>query len=125
MLISEAKAWRCDKSLAKGYPEPRGHSGNGWRKPVQLSQSTLYVLSVAWTDSQTVRLAILRRFVSLLHGFVFPANLADVCGFFFRSPPPYTPFPELESFLKAGPSPIYIGFGSIVMENPEHMTQTI
>lgn len=48
-----------------------------------------------------------------------------MCGSFFRAPSPYTPFAELESFLKAGPPPIYIGFGSIVMENPEQMTQTI
>ncbi|KAI9053883.1 hypothetical protein LZ554_002830 [Drepanopeziza brunnea f. sp. 'monogermtubi'] len=54
----------------------------------------------------------------------WPAHI-DVCGFFFRAPPDYTPFPELDEFLKAGPPPIYIGFGSIVMENAEKMTQTI
>jgi UDP:flavonoid glycosyltransferase YjiC (YdhE family) len=48
-----------------------------------------------------------------------------VCGFFFRDPPSYTPPSELEEFLKDGPAPIYIGFGSIVMENPENMTRTI
>lgn len=50
---------------------------------------------------------------------------ADVCGFFFRSPPSYTPAPELAAFLKAGPPPIYIGFGSIVMEDADAMTRTI
>jgi UDP:flavonoid glycosyltransferase YjiC (YdhE family) len=49
----------------------------------------------------------------------------DVCGFFFRNAPEYTPFPELDAFLRAGPPPIYIGFGSIVMENAAQMTQTI
>ncbi|OWP00890.1 glycosyltransferase family 1 protein [Marssonina coronariae] len=56
--------------------------------------------------------------------FDWPAHI-DVCGFFFRNAPEYTPFPELDAFLKAGMPPIYIGFGSIVMENPDRMTETI
>ncbi|PVH82903.1 glycosyltransferase family 1 protein [Cadophora sp. DSE1049] len=56
--------------------------------------------------------------------FDWPSHI-DVCGFFFRNSPDYTPFPELDAFLRAGPPPIYIGFGSIVMENAEKMTQTI
>ncbi|KAH6695256.1 UDP-glucose,sterol transferase [Plectosphaerella plurivora] len=39
----------------------------------------------------------------------------DVCGFFFREPPSYTPPPDLEDFLANGPPPVYIGFGSIVV----------
>ena len=46
----------------------------------------------------------------------------DICGFFFRGPPPYTPPAELQEFLDAGPPPIYIGFGSIVIESPENTT---
>lgn len=51
--------------------------------------------------------------------------IQDVCGFFFRNAPDYTPFPELDQFLKVGPPPIYIGFGSIVMEDAHEMTRTI
>ncbi|TQN66130.1 Sterol 3-beta-glucosyltransferase [Colletotrichum shisoi] len=39
----------------------------------------------------------------------------DISGFFFRDPAPYTPPPDLKAFLEAGPPPIYIGFGSIVV----------
>jgi hypothetical protein len=46
----------------------------------------------------------------------------DVCGFFFREQPNYTPEPDLVEFLKAGPPPIYIGFGSIVIDNPDATT---
>ncbi|KAJ9662528.1 hypothetical protein H2201_006016 [Coniosporium apollinis] len=46
----------------------------------------------------------------------------DVCGFFFRDPPDYTPPPELDAFLRAGPPPVYIGFGSIVIDDPERVT---
>jgi UDP:flavonoid glycosyltransferase YjiC (YdhE family) len=48
-----------------------------------------------------------------------------VCGFFFREAPDYTPTAELSDFLKSGPKPIYIGFGSIVIDNPEQMTATL
>lgn len=50
-----------------------------------------------------------------------------MCGFFFRDPPAFTPPPELDEFLRAGPPPIYIGFGSIVivMKNPQTMTEII
>ncbi|KAB8229652.1 uncharacterized protein BDW43DRAFT_322041 [Aspergillus alliaceus] len=49
----------------------------------------------------------------------------DVVGFFFREEPVYTPEAELASFLRAGSTPIYIGFGSIVMENPDRMANYI
>ena len=49
----------------------------------------------------------------------------DVCGFFMREEPQYTPPSELDAFLAAGPPPIYIGFGSIVLDNPQRFTEII
>jgi UDP:flavonoid glycosyltransferase YjiC (YdhE family) len=49
----------------------------------------------------------------------------DVCGFFYRDAPNYTPDQDLDEFLRAGPPPIYIGFGSIVIDNPAEATKTI
>ncbi|TGO57465.1 hypothetical protein BCON_0065g00250 [Botryotinia convoluta] len=49
----------------------------------------------------------------------------DVCGFFFREETPYTPDRELAEFLKLGLMLIYIGFGSIVMEDAAKMTEII
>lgn len=37
----------------------------------------------------------------------------------------YTPDPELDAFLKAGSPPVYIGFGSIVVDDPNAMTKMI
>ncbi|KAJ5323144.1 UDP-glucuronosyl/UDP-glucosyltransferase [Penicillium brevicompactum] len=54
----------------------------------------------------------------------WPGHL-DVCGFFFRSPPDFTPPADLDAFLKNGPPPVYIGFGSIVIEDPPAMTATL
>ncbi|KAF1928116.1 glycosyltransferase family 1 protein, partial [Didymella exigua CBS 183.55] len=54
----------------------------------------------------------------------WPSHI-DVCGFFFRDPPPYEPPEAISSFLESGPCPIYIGFGSIVLEDPANMTSLI
>lgn len=48
-----------------------------------------------------------------------------MCGFFFRDAPQYSPPHDIDSFLRAGPSPIYIGFGSIVIDNPGRLTDLI
>ncbi|KAF9883640.1 UDP-Glycosyltransferase [Aspergillus nanangensis] len=42
-----------------------------------------------------------------------------VCDFFFRDTVSYTPAADLESFLHAGTPPVYIGFGSIILEDVE------
>ncbi|KAJ6015229.1 hypothetical protein N7540_009820 [Penicillium herquei] len=54
----------------------------------------------------------------------WPSN-TDVCGFFFRSLPDYKPPPDLDAFLRAGSPPVYIGFGSVVIEDPTAMTNII
>lgn len=50
---------------------------------------------------------------------------SDISGFFFHSQPSFQPPTDLTDFLKAGPPPIYIGFGSIVIDNPTNLTQTL
>ncbi|KAL6232331.1 hypothetical protein BDW75DRAFT_22879 [Aspergillus navahoensis] len=54
----------------------------------------------------------------------WPAHI-DVCGFFFRDAPAYKPPQSLDAFLQNGPPPVYIGFGSIVIDDPEKFTATI
>jgi UDP:flavonoid glycosyltransferase YjiC (YdhE family) len=49
----------------------------------------------------------------------------DVSGFFWREPPDYEPPLELRSFIEGGPPPVYIGFGSIVLDDPERITAAI
>ncbi|SPJ85725.1 related to sterol glucosyltransferase [Fusarium torulosum] len=46
----------------------------------------------------------------------------DVCGFFFRDTPQYIPESDLAAFLRDGPPPIYIGFGSIVIDDADKLT---
>lgn len=62
-------------------------------------------------------------FWDILHGVVL--TILDVCGFFFRDAPNYQPPPDLEQFLRSGPPPVYIGFGSIVIEDPPRLTTTL
>ncbi|GAB7359677.1 hypothetical protein MBLNU230_g6855t1 [Neophaeotheca triangularis] len=54
----------------------------------------------------------------------WPAHI-DVSGFFFRNTPDYTPPRELQAFLDAGPPPVYIGFGSIVLDDATEMSTII
>ncbi|MCJ1479192.1 hypothetical protein MMC13_007876 [Lambiella insularis] len=50
----------------------------------------------------------------------------SVSGFFFLSlARNYTPPADLAAFLDAGTTPIYIGFGSIVLDDPDAMTKLI
>ncbi|KAL3423468.1 glycosyltransferase family 28 domain-containing protein [Phlyctema vagabunda] len=50
----------------------------------------------------------------------------SISGFYFLSlASSYTPEPELAAFLAAGPPPVYIGFGSIVVDDPNAMTKLI
>lgn len=53
-------------------------------------------------------------------------NHIDISGFFFLSlASNYTPPEDLAAFLAAGPPPVYIGFGSIVVDDPNEMTRMI
>ncbi|KAI9682312.1 MAG: hypothetical protein M1817_000366 [Caeruleum heppii] len=50
----------------------------------------------------------------------------SVSGFYMLSlAADYTPAPDLAAFLAAGPPPLYIGFGSIVVDDPNAMTKLI
>ncbi|MCJ1377145.1 hypothetical protein MMC17_000237, partial [Xylographa soralifera] len=49
-----------------------------------------------------------------------------ISGFYFLSlASDYTPTPDLQAFLDAGLPPVYIGFGSIVLDDPNAMTELI
>ncbi|KAF4540217.1 UDP-glucuronosyl/UDP-glucosyltransferase [Lasiodiplodia theobromae] len=50
----------------------------------------------------------------------------SISGFFFLSlASSYTPSPELQAFLDAGPPPVYIGFGSIVVDDAQRLTDIV
>ena len=54
------------------------------------------------------------------------ASHISISGFYFLSlASSFSPEPELEVFLNAGPPPVYIGFGSIVVDDPNGMTKLI
>ncbi|KAF5318012.1 hypothetical protein D9619_012250 [Psilocybe cf. subviscida] len=53
-------------------------------------------------------------------------NNIDVTGFYFLDlANAYKPPADLIAFLDAGDPPVYIGFGSVVVDDPEELTQTI
>ncbi|KAI9677161.1 MAG: hypothetical protein M1829_002735 [Trizodia sp. TS-e1964] len=50
----------------------------------------------------------------------------SISGFYFLSlASSFTPEPALADFLAAGPPPVYIGFGSIVVDDPNAMTKMV
>ena len=50
----------------------------------------------------------------------------NISGFsFLKAGSDYKPPEDLLEFLKAGPPPVYIGFGSIVVDKPDHLTKMI
>jgi len=50
----------------------------------------------------------------------------NICGFsFLKTPDTYKPPEDLVAFLNAGPPPVYIGFGSIVVDHPDQLTKMI
>jgi len=50
----------------------------------------------------------------------------SISGFYFLNlASDYIPAPDLQAFLDAGPPPVYIGFGSIVLDDPNAMTELI
>lgn len=50
----------------------------------------------------------------------------DISGFFFLPlASNYKPHSKLQAFLDAGSPPIYIGFGSIVIDDPDKLTKMI
>lgn len=51
----------------------------------------------------------------------------SIAGFYFmdQRPTAYSPPPDLAEFLGSGSTPIYIGFGSIVIDDPKALTKII
>jgi UDP:flavonoid glycosyltransferase YjiC (YdhE family) len=49
----------------------------------------------------------------------------SIAGFYFLNTPDYTPDGKLRDFLSRGPPPVYIGFGSIVLSDPDAMTELV
>ncbi|KAM0436090.1 hypothetical protein ACHAPT_002982 [Fusarium lateritium] len=86
-------------------------------------------VSTLWAPGATYRLHV--PFTYLWSPGLVPkpqdwGNEIDVSGFVFLDlASTFKPPKELEDFLEAGETPIYIGFGSIVVDDPDRFTQMI
>lgn len=66
----------------------------------------------SWRDNLSEFLSVIKRL--------------DVVGFYFlEGAKNFKPEKDLEDFLAAGPPPIYIGFGSVVVEDAAAMTRKL
>ncbi|RKL23387.1 Sterol 3-beta-glucosyltransferase UGT80B1 [Fusarium oxysporum] len=96
---------------------------NKWRKSIDLEE-------VAMFDAPMLTKTLRIPFTYCWSPALVPKPVdwepyIDVCGFFFRDPPQYYPPTDLAQFLQDGPPPVYIGFGSIVLDNPEKVIGVI
>jgi UDP:flavonoid glycosyltransferase YjiC (YdhE family) len=86
-------------------------------------------ISIMWAPGMTSRLRIPWTYCWSPALIPKPAdwgNYIDISGFYFLNlATNFTPPPDLAAFLEAGPPPVYIGFGSIVVDNPNAMTKMI
>ncbi|KAL4981904.1 hypothetical protein BDW68DRAFT_192598 [Aspergillus falconensis] len=89
-----------------------GDVTNQWRKELDLDEVAMVTFTYCWSPALVPKPSDWPSYV-------------DVCGFFFREPPQYDPPADLQAFLAAGRPPVYIGFGRIVMGDPERMTAAL
>ncbi|KAK0618056.1 hypothetical protein B0T17DRAFT_495243 [Bombardia bombarda] len=86
-------------------------------------------LSLIWAPGLLNRLRIPTTYCWSPALIPKPADWASeitIAGFFFLNlASSYTPEPDLAAFLAAGPPPVYIGFGSIVVDDPNALTRMI
>jgi UDP:flavonoid glycosyltransferase YjiC (YdhE family) len=73
----------------------------------------------------TLRSNIIERSPSLIPKPDDWGNHISVAGFYFLESTSYTADRALLDFLSAGPPPIYIGFGSIIVDNPQNLTEVV
>ncbi|KAG5935269.1 hypothetical protein E4U59_005703 [Claviceps monticola] len=99
---------------------------------VESSQNSIHILLVSSSSILCLQsqhgdlMAYLKRSPALIPKPNDWGVHIDVSGFCFLDlASSYIPDPDLAAFLEAGPPPVYIGFGSIVVEDPNSMTQMI
>lgn len=89
----------------------------------------LEAVSIMWAPGMTSRLKIPYTYTwspALIPKPKDWGNHIDISGFYFLDlASNYVPLPDLKAFLDVGPPPIYIGFGSIVVDDPNAMTKMI
>lgn len=95
----------------------------------RTSALDLQPLSVIWAPGLLNRLKIPYTYCwspALISKPACWGKNIDISGFYFLDlATSYTPEPDLAAFLEAGPPPVYIGFGSIVVDNPNVLTRMI
>lgn len=93
----------------------------------EQAQNSLHILLVCTSRLQNMGIMLIfPRSPALIPKPKDWGRNIDISGFYFLNlASSYTPDPELDAFLKAGPPPVYIGFGSIVVDDPNAMTRMI
>ncbi|KAI5844370.1 hypothetical protein DFP73DRAFT_513109 [Morchella snyderi] len=90
------------------------------------SKLALDPISTMWAPGMISRLQVPHTYIwspTLIPKPLDWPSQISISGFAFLSlASSYTPPPDLSAFLAAGPPPVYIGFGSIVVDDPNGLT---
>ncbi|KAM0321825.1 hypothetical protein ACHAQA_009922 [Verticillium albo-atrum] len=116
----------CWRSCIEPDPlsqQPLGDIINAWRQTLDL-EDVPYSEGAGLLDTLQIPFTYCWSPALIPKPLDWPSYI-DVCGFFFRDTPQYTPEPDLDEFLRNGPAPVYIGFGSIVIDDPDKLTATL
>ncbi|RDW64603.1 hypothetical protein BP6252_10254 [Coleophoma cylindrospora] len=90
---------------------------NKWRRDIDLEP-------VPVTEGPSLAETLKVPFTYCWSPALVPKPL-DWPSYIGKDPPAYNPPEDLDTFLRGGPMPIYIGFGSIVIDDPEKLTNMI
>ncbi|KAJ4316704.1 hypothetical protein N0V94_005317 [Neodidymelliopsis sp. IMI 364377] len=83
-------------------------------------------ISMIWAPAMLARLKVPFTSPALIPKPKDWSHHISIAGFYFLDlAQNYTPEPDLAAFLGAGEPPVYIGFGSIVVDDPNAMTKMI
>lgn len=122
-----AGSGRCYQSLSTKEPRPRSNQsdlGAGYAGKTE-SPLDLLLVSKQIQPPDSASFKVTRSPALIPKPRDWSANIS-ISGFYFLNlATNYTPDPDLNAFLDAGPPPVYIGFGSIVLEDPDGMTKLI
>jgi sterol 3beta-glucosyltransferase len=101
-----------------------GGTIKAWRESVGLPAKSKVIKSMTFIHNKRIPVLYPISSSVLPRPDDYPDN-AYLTGYWFLDQPTWTPPHELVEFLGSGTKPIYIGFGSMVGQNPQHTTQVI
>ena len=128
VLLTRSQIGRCNQWIPSTYLAPGSYQSSLGTYATFKNESTVYIhlVSIFRTLRGFETLLTLPRSSALIPKPPDWGPYINITGFSFLSASTsYKPPDDLMEFLNAGPPPVYIGFGSIVVDEPNELTEMI